>query len=201
MESFTTPRGTPVDGTRPMRSIGFALAVLVVAACGGDGNTHPSEVDAFVPSIACGSHPLGCAANELCDYARNSCGAGGEVGACKPRPASCPILFVPVLSCGCDGRVFSSECDVAASGTDLNAAGSCPVTGSIFACGYRQCDARHEYCQRSVSDVGGEPDAYDCKALPACPGGATCGCVASQPCGDLCSGLGETGLTLTCPGG
>ena len=63
-------------------------------------------------------------------------------------------------------------------------------------------DVTSEYCQRAVSDIGGEPDDYRCVDLPgACNSGVDCGCVANEPCGFECEDGGAGELTLTCPGG
>jgi hypothetical protein len=141
-----------------------------------------------------------CAANEYCDYPRNSCGATDEPGVCMPRPAGCPDVNEP--TCACDGQVYSNACDANAAGADLDARGTCTVPAGSFVCGYRQCELVRQYCERQSSDVDNQPDGFTCKSLPGCPSQLpTCGCLETEPCGDLCTGTGQTGLTVTCPGG
>lgn len=142
-----------------------------------------------------------CAATEFCDFGRNTCGASDEAGTCRPRPTACTDEVAPV--CGCDQLVHSNACDANAVGADVNAVGGCPVPSGGFACGFRLCVTANEYCQRGVSDIGGEPDTFTCKPLPgACGvGGASCTCLAGEPCGSFCAGSAASGVTLTCPGG
>lgn len=141
-----------------------------------------------------------CSANELCDFGRDSCGATDESGTCRARPTSCDDQLAPV--CGCDGVVHSNQCDANAAGTDVDAFGSCSLPPGEFACGFRSCDRATEYCQRGVSDIGGEPDSFDCRPLPSsCGASASCGCLTQEPCGDFCDGTASSGLRLTCPGG
>ena len=200
-----------------------AFAVVLVAAigCGGDESGVPDapggspadappgaidgNIDAFrdgPPGQRCGPEiDLGCPANQFCDYERNGCGATDEFGYCRDRPTGCPDpIFVP--TCGCDRVVYGSDCEAYLAGTDLNAYGTCPTEAGMFACGYTQCSLDSQYCRRTATDIPTEPDLYECIALPACPTQwPSCACLATEPCGDTCTGLGPTGLTVTCPGG
>jgi hypothetical protein len=98
--------------------------------------------------------------------------------------------------------VYSSPCLASLSGIDLNEGGTCPVEAGSFSCGYRQCTRSNQLCQRSRSDVGGEPDSFTCRGLPGgCGASPSCACLAGEPCGAACSGDATAGLTLTCPGG
>lgn len=189
----------------------LAILVVLVAGCGGGDEHLPPVIDAPVAvdaapdasGRACGGHGGGtCHADEYCDFAANTCGATDEQGTCTPRPTSCPDLLVAIPTCGCDSTVYGQPCEAFMAGTDLNAGGSCPVPAGMFACGYTQCTILTQYCERQVSDVVGEPDTYACRPLPSCPSQfATCTCLATEPCGAQCTGMGTTGLTLTCPGG
>ncbi len=178
----------------------WLVAVFMVAGCpehgkggggGGDGGT----------GRACGGFAgARCAATEFCDFGRNTCGATDEQGTCRPRPGGCGDIFAPV--CGCDNVVHGNECDANAAGVDVNANGSCPIPSGQFACGFRTCTTSEQYCERGVSDIGGEPDTFTCKPLPAaCGAVASCSCMTAEPCGSFCAGGGATGITLTCPGG
>ncbi|MCC6558685.1 MAG: hypothetical protein IT372_37595 [Polyangiaceae bacterium] len=138
-----------------------------------------------------------CAADEYCDYGDNSCGADDGLGVCKPRPQGCPDVYMP--ACGCDGTVYGNECDANGAGSDISAYGGCTPPAGTFACGYTFCATGQQYCQRSVSDVGGEPDIYMCMDLPA--GCGDCACLASEPCGSMCEQLPSGGFLVTCPGG
>lgn len=199
-----------------IRSVLAGALLLAVTACGGDRDealpvdgagldtgAPDAPTDAATPSKRCGGF-VGetCDPDQFCDFPGNTCGVSDEQGECKPRPVGCPDVLVFEPNCGCDGTVYGSECDVYAAGSDRNAAGTGPVPGGSFACGYTQCNLFNQYCVREVSDIGGEPDVFRCQALPGCPSQfPTCGCLASEPCGAFCTGQGTTGLTLTCPGG
>jgi hypothetical protein len=142
----------------------------------------------------------GCAADEWCDFSRDDCGASDGTGICRPRPVACDDSFDPV--CGCDGVVHSNPCDGQAVGADISVIGGCPVELGFFACGSRQCNLDTQYCQRTGSDIGGEPDGFACMEQPGtCGALATCACLANEPCGTECSGDDATGLTVICFGG
>jgi hypothetical protein len=177
------------------------LIILLIAACRGGTGGGDDSPDAL-PGGACGGRGTGaCAADQFCDFGTNRCGTTDEVGTCRQRPTACPLPLVPEPTCGCDGKVYVSQCAANEAGADLNAAGSCPLGANAFACGYRQCATTQTYCQRTTSDIGGEGDAFTCRPLPVCPATPNCACLAGEPCGSMCTGQGATGLTVTCPGG
>jgi len=177
------------------------LFAISLAACEhGKGGGVPAP-DGGGGGAQCGGFAgIQCAADEFCDFGTNSCGGTDESGTCKKRPTGCPDVFDPV--CGCDGQIHGNQCDAEAAGTDLNAGGSCPITTGAFACGFRQCDLSTQYCQRGGSDVGGEPDSFDCMPIPiACGNTPSCTCLQSEPCGNICTGSVSQGFELLCPGG
>ncbi len=139
-----------------------------------------------------------CASTHFCDYPDNLCGQG-QPGKCEIRPKGCYAVYQPV--CGCDGAVSGNDCEAYTKGSDVNAKGACTLTG-YFACGEQFCSTSGEYCERGVSDVGGEPDSFKCMPLPSgCPGGVNCACLTAEPCGSLCEADAQGNITLTCPGG
>ncbi len=143
---------------------------------------------------------LQCAADEYCDFPDDLCGGADGSGVCKPRPEGCNNIYQPV--CTCDGTVAGNDCDAYSQGLDVSILGGCTPPDGMFACGVGFCDKAMFYCRKTLSDVGGYPDSYECQALPAgCAGGApTCACLADQPCSDMCAEA-DGGVTLTCPGG
>lgn len=143
-----------------------------------------------------------CNATEYCDFPDNLCGTGMP-GVCRPRPTTCDPSETP--SCGCGnpmGLVWPNECSAYMGGKDINNAGTCTPPAETYNCGSRVCRTGMEYCVRSVSDVGGEPDTYDCVTLPgACTGMTDCACFpAATPCVDMCA-YADGHFTITCPGG
>ncbi|AKF09409.1 hypothetical protein [Sandaracinus amylolyticus] len=72
-----------------------------------------------------------------------------------------------------------------------------PPPCTPFECGPElRCAVEFEYCERVRSDVGGFPDDYACRALPASC--SSCDCL---PESGTCERGSEGGLTVTFPGG
>ncbi len=140
-----------------------------------------------------------CAASEWCDYPDNLCGAGSP-GACKQRPQGCDLLYAPV--CTCDGQQAGNACAGQSGGQDVSAEGGCPAPQGMFGCGPIFCTVGQQYCQMAISDVGGYPNEFACKALPtACGSSPSCACLKSESCGDMCKADSAGNLQVTCPGG
>lgn len=101
------------------------------------------------------------------------------------------FIFVAVAVVGsCGGRAASPQ-----------------SVDAHFPCGSKPCDARAEYCERSVNGVSG-PMTETCKPLPrACSGSRDCACFPeSTPCAlfKMCSAApagDRVGFTLMCPEG
>ena len=176
--------GGPIDYTTSVVSAGPAT----VGAGGG------------LPGAVCGGFPGStCAANEYCDYPDNTCGSADGTGTCKPRPMACDAVLV--LTCGCNGQIFSNECEANTAGQDVTTLG-CKAPVGLFTCGEHFCDPKSQYCERQLSDVGTEPDTSTCKPLPSsCGGVGSCACLASVPCNQACSTTTDGGLKVICPGG
>lgn len=178
----------------------WLVLVLALSACehGKGGGTF--NVDGGTGAICGGFGSTQCGPNEWCDFSADDCGGNDGTGVCKRRPVTCDDSFDPV--CGCDGVVHSNPCDGQAVGADINILGGCPTEVGFFACGSRQCALSSQYCQRVGSDIGGEPDSFECKSLPAaCEPNQDCDCLFQEPCGTSCSGDEATGLTVICFGG
>ncbi|MEO5725805.1 MAG: hypothetical protein ABI134_21250 [Byssovorax sp.] len=175
------------------------------AGSGGQPGTTTSNSSTGTGStpVKCGGNtpfPMpACAADEYCDYSINNCGAFDNQGVCTKRPEACDKSLYP--TCGCDGQIHGNECDAAAAGTDVNTNGCTPPPGQ-FSCGAHFCQSNTEYCERILSDVGGFPDDFTCKPLPAmCAPTLSCACLSGVACGDTCAPTNDGGLKVTCPGG
>lgn len=177
-----------------------AGGMLGLFGCGGSVGGTGGDGGGGAGGPCGGAAGLKCADDEYCDYPLNNCGANDAVGECKPKPEACDKVYAPV--CTCQGTVAGNDCAAYVSGSDLSSTGGCAAPAGMFACGAGFCDLATQYCQRTTSDVGGEPDSYGCQPLPAaCASGtASCDCLAAENCGSLCSESGG-GFTLTCPGG
>jgi hypothetical protein len=176
------------------------LAMLVACEHGKGGGMFPIT-DGGGSGMSCNLlDPSVCPPDEFCDFAANTCGNSGESGTCRTRPNGCSDFFEP--TCGCDGVVHSNPCDANAAGTDTNDVGGCEVPPGQFSCGHTFCDPNTQYCQRSTSDIGGEPSGFQCNQLPVgCTLASDCDCLAGEPCGSLCDGTASGGFEVTCPGG
>jgi hypothetical protein len=134
-----------------------------------------------------------CAADEFCDYGINNCGAFDNQGVCTKRPQACDKNLYP--TCGCDGQIHGNECDANAAGTDVNNNGCMPPAGQ-FSCGAHFCQSNTDYCEHEVSDIGGLPDTYTCKPVPAaCGATPSCACLSGVACG-TCSASSNGDLTV-----
>lgn len=140
-----------------------------------------------------------CAADEYCDYPDNHCGAG-SAGQCVKRPAGCDLIYAPV--CTCAGAEAGNECSAYSDGSDLNGNGGCKPPVGMFECGQQFCATGNQYCEVIGSDLGGYPDTYTCKQLPAgCAAGVSCDCLKAEQCGSVCKADASGNYQLTCLGG
>jgi hypothetical protein len=188
---------------------GLSVAVLALAACSGDvetngpggggsgGSGQGGSGQGGAPGVCGGKTGATCAADEFCDYEYDTCGANDITGLCAKRPMVCsdgpPVCF-------CDGTTSDLPC-AGLNGFDIDGSGNCPDQPGTFPCGQYLCTEGIEYCQRSVSDVGGIPDSWSCRPVPSgCPMTADCACLTNEPCGTLCA-VDNGGATVTCPGG
>lgn len=144
---------------------------------------------------------LPCAADEFCDFPDDQCGGDDGTGVCTKRPITCPDSFAP--TCGCDGQVYSNSCDAQSVGADLSNLGGCMAPAGMFGCGAHFCTLGMDYCEKTLTDVGGTPSSFVCKVLPTgCTGSADCAClVSSVNCGSTCQTTSDGGSMVVCPGG
>jgi hypothetical protein len=162
----------------------------------------PVEIDGGGVGSFCGGFvPTECPGDALyCDFDSGDCGNGDGSGTCQPRPVACDDNIA--YACACNGQVYTNACEANADGQDLNDYGGCEAPEDTFACGAHFCNLGFDYCRRIVSDVFGIPDDWSCEPLPNnCGDPADCACLEDELCGTFCTGTGQTGLRLTCPGG
>lgn len=171
---------------------------------GGTGGTSPTTSSSTEQPQSCGGFAgVACPNDMYCDYPDNACGAADGTGVCVLRPVCVgdPSPDTPRY-CGCDGETYVMECSAYSAGVDIAQAGGCTPPAGQFSCGPTFCDKDTEYCAVSQSDIGGEPNSYECKTRPLCVGGEySCACFVGEACGDFCSEDAAHQFTITCPGG
>ncbi|MEO7328682.1 MAG: hypothetical protein ABI193_08905 [Minicystis sp.] len=195
--------------------LGIGAAILVaITGCGGkvvvdapSGGGQGGDLGSGgagqggATSGGCSGPLKGCQPDEYCDYPADDCGFQGSIGVCKKRPPFCDDQNAQTV-CGCGGLYYLSACDAALAGHDQGPNAACPFASTFFPCGpIEVCDRTLSYCQRSVSDVGGEPDGWVCINFPTCGDQTGCACVLKEPCGEICSADVSNNVTVTCPGG
>jgi hypothetical protein len=159
-----------------------SILILVAAACGDDGGNATETGDTSAgPST--GSEDSSSGGSLDSESSGGSSGGSTDSGSTS----------------GVDSGSTES------GGSTGDSGGSSETGGGAFACGDDlECDLATQYCQRQISDVVGEPDGYQCVALPeGCGGVNSCDCLADAQCGefDLCEMTPEGGSILSCPGG
>lgn len=117
---------------------------------------------------------------------------------CTERPVECTGGGDSV--CGCDGKVYPSECDAHLAGVDIGASGDCEPPGGYFACGPRFC-AVGDYCETFPFE--GATVTSACKPIPArCEGPpATPPCLCAQNdsgCSGECSTDADGNVLVVC---
>ena len=190
------------------------MALSAFAACGGSSGGGGDDEDCmpdiegvdcvcgdemYAPDciggeIVCGecNEPIGdcgpavgdCAEGWYC--ALSNCAA--EAGWCTPISDVCEQSFGG-LTCGCDGEIYLTPCDVVTAGVDVSYGTNCAIDHDQFYCGAEICTVGEQWCKHKV-DLGGE---Y-CVTEPGCD----CACLAKYPHCTTCTVGPNGGITLDC---
>jgi len=123
-----------------------------------------------------------CAAGLYCQMDTGKCDDATAIGVCTEIPQVCPQIYSPV--CGCDDKTYSSACDAAAAGVNVQHDGAC-VSGLYVHCGPPDETLCSEglFCNFGDGMCGTSDRSGQCMPIPTeCPtdvniaGGPVCGC-------------------------
>lgn len=194
-----SPGGSAGSGASAGTAAGGVDSGSGGAGTGGTGAGAASSGGTGVGgySGACGE----CDSSEFCDslydYCSDSPLEAGQM--CRPRPQGCDDDYRPV--CGCNGKVYSNECEANTAGSDIGA-DSCDASVTpqgYFPTGPYYCDPTTSYGKIRLGDVGDR--WFECVELPnACAALPTpdCSCLTfnSHSTCQTVQGAGVEGLVV-----
>jgi hypothetical protein len=119
------------------------------------------------------------------------------------RPQDC-ITQPGAAVCGCDGKLYMTECEASGSGMALANDARCVTPPGTFQCGTKFCTHGSQYCQTwywndEITNLGRYVARYACVDLAdaGCGTTPTCACVTSAQCGE-CAVSADGDLTAGC---
>lgn len=167
--------------------VALVLAALAVGyGCSGSSGGSGGSGASPTSSGNGGAEP--CSVNEscgdgyYCKYDDLGCGQKQATGLCAPKNGGADSCDEPDPWCGCDGKIYKTQCDAAAAGVDITVPDPCAPEGT-FACATGvYCKDGAEYCIVSFHHDGRDSDgcgeSYGCAPYPAeCADAPTCECI------------------------
>jgi len=106
-----------------IRSIVLLTLLIWAAACGNGGHGNSFRAENEVGKVCGGIQAVVCSEGLYCQFPANTCGAHDTTGLCQLQPQLCTADVNPV--CGCDGKVYSNDCEATRSGQSIRPIEDC----------------------------------------------------------------------------
>ncbi len=149
------------------------------------------------PSVCAPLMP--CAIGAVCKEPDGLCATTKAAGKCVNVPSTCAPA---APACGCNGKVYASECDANRAGVDISIQSCSTPDGAHFQCGAYFCRKQDQICKKTLDlKKAVAATQWSCVDANNCATGCGCGlcgaCVLPT-CVETCQNDGSGGRQVTC---
>ncbi len=100
---------------------------------------------------------------KYCDFGA-TCGAGDQMGVCKPAGDVCAQVYEPV--CGCDGKTYGNACEASRSHMSVVHKGECGPSANTCGGKLGKTCAKGEFCNYANNTCGAADQTGTCEPRP-----------------------------------
>ena len=153
-----------------MRTKTFLMMTLALALAFAAVEPVPAQTGQTCGGIA----GLQCPEGQACQYPAGQCNVADLAGTCVAVPETCPKQGPPI--CGCDGKTYANECELAKAGVRPDRQGACGREGKSCKTS-ADCES-NAFCEFKAGTCG-DKGAGQCMEKPqACTRefAPVCGC-------------------------